>query len=181
MNQSTRDNHDGASPVTDWWEQYWGESRHQVCAFVRSFAPEPGRHERNRKLIDGLRSAANRGLIDGYEVTVVGDSLCCCEHCRSLTEAEDLLDSVTSLHEWSHHGLTSSGFGMRTVESSITGDQHRVLVPPEISFGIYIDDSLKGVFPCAGEDETYQPEAYLDDLRSVRVNSSGEETVTHIL
>jgi len=183
MLQPTRDGQERVSPLTNLRERYRresGEQSHRVRAFVRSFAPAPGRHDRKRKLVEGLQSAANSGLIESYDVTVVGDSLCCCEHCRSLTEAEALLETITELQEWSYQGLTSSGFARRSVESSLTGDRHQVLVPPEVCFGIYVNGSLEGVFPCTDDTDTYPPEAYLDDLLDLRLDSSTDRTVTQI-
>ena len=183
MSQPTRDNGKRVSPLTDWWERCGGETggnSHRVRAFVRSFAPAPGRHDRKRQLIEGLQSAADSGLIEQYDVTVIGDRLCCCEHCRSLTEAEVLLEAVTALREWEQQEISSSGFSMRSVESSVTGDHHRVIVPPAISFGIYVDGALAGVFPCTDGDETYRPEAYLDRLLDIRLETSADGTVTQI-
>lgn len=183
MSQPTRDNGERVSSLTDWWEQYGGETggnSHRVRAFVRSFAPAPGRHDRKQQLVEGLQSAADRGVIEQYDVTVIGDRLCCCEHCRSLTEAEIRLEAVAALREWEYQGISSSGFTMRRVESSVTGDDHRIIVPPAVSFGIYVDGSLAGVFPCSDEDETYQPETYLDRLLDVRLDTSADGPVTQI-
>lgn len=183
MSQLTRDNGERVSSLTDWWEQYGGDSggnSHRVRAFVRSFAPAPGRHDRKQKLVEGLQSAGDSGLIEQYDVSVIGDRLCCCEHCRSLTETEVLLEAVTALRKWEYQEMSSSGFIMRRVESSVTGDDHRVIVPPAVSFGVYVDDSLAGVFPCSDEDDTYQPETYLDRLLDTRLDTSADGAVTKI-
>jgi len=172
-----------ASALIEWWKQYGGERRetdHRVRVFVRSFAPAPGRHGRQRQLIESLQSASHRGLIDEYDITILGDRLCCCQHCRSLAEAETLLETVTQLCEWGDRGMSSSGFCKRTVSSTVADDCYDVVVPPEISFGIYVDGSLAGVFPCTDGNVTYQPEAYLDKLLDYRLETTADESVAHM-
>lgn len=184
MSRMTRDSRRIAPPLTEWWEQYEGKQTggngHRVRAFVRSFAPGPGRHDRQRRLVEGLQSASDNGLIKAGGTTVVGKGLCCCEDCRSLTEAEGLLESITELREWEFKNITASGFSTRRVDSSVTGERHRVIVPPEVVFGIYVDGSLAGVFPCEDGSETYQPESYLDELLDIRLEKSTEGTATNI-
>lgn len=182
MLQTTRDNKESTSAIVEWWNEYGGKHRgnnHRVRVFVRSFAPAPGQHNRHSQLVEGLQSASSNDLIIDYDVTVLGNGLCTCEHCRTFPEAETLIETVVALRDWQYKEMTSSGFTKRQVSSSLTGDRHDLLVPPEISVGIYVEGSLAGVFPCTTETETYRPEMYIEDLLDFRYRAVTDEGVTH--
>lgn len=155
-------------PLRQWWEQYKRRrsraDEHRVRVFVRSFAPAPGQHDRRGRLIGGLQSATDSALIDEFDVRILGEEICCCEQCQQLTAEGSLPDTVESLKGWRDGSVRSCGFTERTVNSSVTGDHHRLIVPPELAFGIYTDGSLSGVFPCQVGTETYLPDSYLERL-----------------
>ncbi|WP_442909429.1 HTH domain-containing protein [Halovenus sp. HT40] len=182
MRQTTRDNGESTSAIAEWWNEYGRNHRgnnHRVRVFVRSFAPAPGQHDRHRQLVEGLLFASSNDLITDYDVTVLGNALCTCEHCRTLPEAEALFETVATLREWRYEEMNPIGFTRRQVSSSLTGDRHEILIPPEISLGVYVDGSLAGVFPCATETETYRPERYVEDLLNVQHRAITDEGVTH--
>lgn len=154
--------------LAEWWRTHQrnqqGADNHRVRVFVRSFAPAPGQHGRRRRLIDGLQSATEASLIDGYEVTIVGERICCCSQCRELIDGNHIRKTVDQLRQWEAGEITASGFEERTVDSAVTGEQYRLIVPPELTFGIYFDGELAGVFPCKGRTITYRPDAYLSGV-----------------
>ena len=46
----------------------------------------------------------------------------------------------------------------------MTGEEYRVLVPPELSIGVYVDDELVGVFPSMSGEELFRPTDYVRAL-----------------
>lgn len=152
--------------LADWWEIYRRERQradeHRVRVFLRSIAPRPGQHGRQRHLVSELQSAADASLIDGYEVTVVGNRICCCEHCRTMAGAKRIRETIDGLRRWKHGEITASGFEERSIDSSIAGEQYRVIAVPALSLGIYLDGSLSGVFPCQEGGVTHRPGEYLE-------------------
>ncbi|MXR52961.1 hypothetical protein GRX03_15280 [Halovenus sp. WSH3] len=100
-------------------------------------------------------------LIDSYEISMLGERLCYCCQCRESSGADRLRETVDQLRGWEDGGLAASGFEERDIDSAITDEQYRVIVPPELTLGVYFDDTLAGVFPCEGEVHVYQPDTYL--------------------
>lgn len=162
------------SPLTQWWDMYEqaqeSASDHRVDVFVRSITPTLGEHTRRQHRLEALEEAAELEAIDTYDVTVLGDEICLCERCTTTHRNESRAELVDTLRRWEFEGLDASGFVDRTVSSSVTGETYRAIVPPDVSFGIYLDDSLVGVFPCGDEERTYGLETYLDGIGAHREN-----------
>lgn len=156
------------SSVTQWWDMYEqaqeSASDHRVDVFVRSSTPTLGEHNRRQHRLEALDSATKTESIDTYDVTVLGDEICLCERCTTNHRNESRTELVDTLRHWGYEELDASGFVVRTVSSAVTGETYKTVVPPEFSFGIYLDESLVGVFPCADEERTYGPETYLEGL-----------------
>lgn len=142
----------------------------RVDVFLRSITPTLGGHATRRNRFEGLEAAVEQGTIDTYDVTVLGDEICLCDSCAANYMDESWSDLVDTIRDWEYEELDASGFVVRTVSSSITNERYRAVVPPEISFGIYLDDSLVGVFPCEDGEQSYGPETYLEGLGSLREN-----------
>lgn len=168
MSQSDRHNRQADLSVTTWWEQYTrehsGSETHHVRAFIRSLAPAPGQHDSRATVLAELQSAVQSGHIDSSEVTVLGKQICRCQSCQNCTEATSVLETADALAGWREDGLRSTGFRERTVSSQMTGEEYRVLVPPELSIGVYVDDALVGVFPCMSGTRLFRPIDYVRAL-----------------
>lgn len=164
--------------MDQWWEQYREKREaatdHRVCLFVRSLAPIPGQHSRRAYLISGLEKAASSPILDSFEITSLGTEICTCEACRAMGDGDEILGTVLQLKEWRTGGIRSTGFTEKTVDSSVTGDHYESIVPPEVTFGIYIDGVLTGVFPCVADGAVHSPTAYLETLLSDQPHSSSE-------
>jgi hypothetical protein len=163
--------------LDSWWDGYREKlsagGSHRVRAFIRSRAPAAGTHGRRTQLFRALEQQTDTDQIEQYDVTLLGERLCLCDHCRTLQGGTQLLDAVEQLESWRSGGIRSSGFLERGIDSSITDERYSVVIPPEIALGIYVDDSLAGVFPCMTAGITFRPEAYLDGLAAGRLAEIG--------
>lgn len=169
MGMSQLSHEDGvALPMTTWWKENYRDrtdtASHCVTVFVRSFAPAPGQHDTRAALLDGLQSVVQSGLVESYGSTVLGEQICRCQSCQNTPEATRLLDIAARLANWESAGLRATGFDERTARSVITGEEYRVIVPPELAIGIYDDDSLVGVFPNTSSTERFRPNDYVKTL-----------------
>ena len=102
-------------------------------------------------------------------VSVLGEEICLCDHCLEAVVDEEILRTVNELREWRGGGIKANGFTEREVSSSITEEQYRTVVPPEVCLGVYVEGSLFGVFPCVAEGVTYSPEEFFERLLSEQV------------
>jgi hypothetical protein len=168
MSQSGNQDRSVDLSSTGWWREYNRErteaTTHRVTAFVRSFAPAPGQHNNRARVLSELNSAVEAGPLDDCRSTVLGDQICRCQDCQQAPEAMGLLEITETLATWGGGGLNATGFDERVVRSAITGEEYRVIVPPELSVGIYADDSLVGVFPSVTETGLFRPVDYVSTL-----------------
>lgn len=136
---------------TAWWKSYRNAledcDTHRVEVFFRSLAPRQGTHDRRKQVFDELKQKQETGLLDGYSMNVVGEGLCLCEQCQETRLARHLNETLRTLRECDAANMEPLGFSERVVDSSFTDETYTLLVPPEVSLAVYIDDSLQGVFP----------------------------------
>lgn len=176
-----------ATTITEWWRQYQdrNESRttHQLKVFVRSLRPPLGVHEARERIYSKVRDAKKRNCIDGYDIYITGNGFCLCDQCAEVTRESTLRETVLELDGWSKEELEPTGFERREVTSSFTDESYQVVVPPEITFGIYLDGSLAGVFPCVADGSQYGIESYLNCLLTDQTptDSSQREGQAHHL
>lgn len=177
MSRQNDDDRETALLSTTWWHQYTETLResatHQVTACVRSVAPALGQHDSRALVLSELDSVVGSGLLDSCGLTVLSDRICRCQQCQRAPEAAQLLDTVETLSGWASSDLRSCGFEERTVCSEITCEEYRVIVPPELSIGIYADDSLVGVFPSATDSDIFTPNDYVSALVARRADHTG--------
>lgn len=168
MAQSGNRNRRAVLSLTNWWERYNRErsnaSQHHVRAFIRSLAPAPGQHDSRAQVLDQLNSAEQFGHVDSCELSILGEQICRCQSCQTCTEATHLLETAETLAGWEGDGLRSTGFSERTVLSQVTGEEYHVMVPPELSIGVYLDERLVGVFPCLSGGDIFRPSDFARTL-----------------
>jgi hypothetical protein len=141
---------------------------HRLDVFVRSYVPVSGTHSQRTRLLERLSTATEHGLIDEYSVDVLGEGVCLCHNCQQTGLANQLTDTIRTLRTWRDGSMSATGFTERYVSSSLTQEEYRTLVPPELAVGIYVDGSLSGVFPCGTNESKYSVAEYLDTLFSER-------------
>ena len=171
--------------VREWYRAYRDEctgTTARVTVLVRSLRPPPGGHNQRARLGSSISNATASGELDTYDVYVLGEELCLCSHCHALLSETQLHPLVQEAGSWQRGELSSTGFSERTVNCSVTGEQYRMLVPPETTLAFYTDDRLAGVFPCESSEHSFGIESVLsaleadwgDELHSEQVTSSGE-------
>ena len=174
---------DGTTAMADWWQQYRARARDAdsvtVELFLRSYTPT-GHHLDRSALVESVTEKVEDGTIDDYDVTVVGDRICVCDCCTELYAEEDTFESVAALAEWRSGPLEASGITERAVESAITGEYHHTISLPEQTLGVFVDETLVGVFPCTDGVRTYEPAAFLSERqeRAERADAGQSEPVS---
>lgn len=176
-----------ATAITEWWTRYQEQQEsatdHQLKVFVRSFRPPLGVHKQRERIFSKVRDAGKLNCIDGFGIYVTGEGFCLCDRCTEMTKENTLREAVLKLDRWTDQGIEPTGFERRKVDSSFTDESYQVLVPPEIAFGIYLDGSLAGVFPCIADSSRYGVDSYLDGLVADQEPadcSEGEGQVYHL-
>ena len=161
------------SAIEQWWNQYRkrlsAADRSRLTLYVRSLSPSPGGHNRRRQLRELTRTVSSQGAVDAVGVSVLGEEICLCDQCLEAVVDEEILRTVNKLRKWRGGGIKATGFTERAVDSAITEEQYRTVVPPEVSLGVYVEGSLVGVFPCAAEGVTHSPEEFFERLLSEQV------------
>ena len=155
--------------IGQWWNRYRtnrGDATERIVLFIRGFRPAMGTHSHRLNFVRTLTEAAEEEAVDSVDITVVGKEICICEKCREIHSRQTVHDVVETLKSWRDGGIRPSGFTEREINSSITGEHHRVVTPPELTLGVYLDDSLVGVFPCTADGRTHTPEMFLQELTS---------------
>lgn len=157
--------------TTPWWERYSAdiatEKTHRVEVFFRSLAPSQGSHDRRLRVLERLDEITKTDLLDVYDINVVGEGMCLCEDCTQTRIARHMHDTLTDLREGGEPDVEPQGFAERPVNSTVTHESYRLLVPPEASLAVYVGDSLRGVFPAEVNGTSVTIDEYLDALATV--------------
>lgn len=164
--------------IERWWAQFRAgrercEQAH-VVVYLPECAPAPGTHAHQNSFFENLAAVTDE-VIDSYEVRILGKEICLCKECRRRDHHQDLLATVTDLMFWEREGLQASGFVQRKVSPPATGECHSVISLPELAVGVYLDDSLFGVFPCRSDEAYYSPQRYLRGLTGNAVASGSTQ------
>lgn len=156
---------------TAWWERYRTDvaagKAHRIEVFFRSLAPSQGSHDKRRRIIKNLGEADDASTIDGYDVNVVGEGMCLCDDCAETRLARHMHDRLSRLRAGGSDVVEPLGFRERSVDSSLTGENYTLLVPPEVSLAVYVDDALRGVFPAEVEGVSVSVVDFLDAFTTV--------------
>lgn len=154
--------------LAQWWNRHISELKSStdlcITVYFRSPTPPPGGHEQRAAILERLGTMEVQDVIDGYDIRILGSEVCLCTTCQGTVPAAQIFETVTELARWRDGNMTSTGFREREVNCSLTTDQYRTLVPPETAVGVYLDDSLTGVFPSVTDGTHYTVETFLRSL-----------------
>lgn len=141
------------------------ESR-RVDVYVRSTLPPLGAKAGQERALRRLDAMVDRAVLDDLSVHVTGDRLCLCETCPACDAASPLVEAFGDFEEWGAAFDARAGqfFEVTAVSSSVADEHVRALVPPRVCVGLYLDESLSGVFPCRMGDRAYAVEDFFDAL-----------------
>ncbi|WP_436929133.1 HTH domain-containing protein [Halosimplex halobium] len=136
----------------------------RIEVYVRSL--EPGEDRPQRRALDRLDALAAAGDIEGYEVVVWGDRAPPSRAAVRTRAGRFVLDRVTVFQRWAQRNDASieDAFGVRTVDSSITGERHEELVLPRLAVAAVREDRLLVVAPATVDGEHRSVDGFLDRL-----------------
>ncbi|WP_135363607.1 HTH domain-containing protein [Halosimplex halophilum] len=136
----------------------------RIEVYVRSL--EPGEDRPQRRALDRLDALAAAGDIEGYEVVVWGDRAPPSRAAVRTRAGRFVLDRVTVFQRWAERNDASieDAFGVRTVDSSITGERHEELVLPRLAVAAVREGRLLAVAPASVDGEHRPVDAVLDRL-----------------
>ncbi len=157
--------------TTPWWERYRTDvtagGLHHIDVFFRSLSPTLGAHDKRRRLLTRLDEAIDRDSLDSYDISILGEGMCLCDDCRETRIARHMHETLTMLREGGADDVEPFGFDERNVDSQLTDEHYNLLVPPNVSIAVYIDDSLRGVFPAEVDGICVTVEEFLDALTTL--------------
>ncbi|QLH83305.1 HTH domain-containing protein [Halosimplex pelagicum] len=136
----------------------------RVEAYVRSL--RAGEESPQRRALDRLDALAAAGEIEGHEVVVWGDRAPPSPEAVRTRAGRFVLDRVTVFERWAERNDASieDAFGVRTVDSSLTGETHAELVLPRLAVAAVRDGRLLAVAPATVDDEHRSVGRFLDGL-----------------
>lgn len=152
-----------------------GATETLIEVYVRSLRPRAGRPQ--RRVFDRLDALTAAGEIGGYEVVVWGDRAPPSPEAVRTRAGRFVLDRVTVFQRWAERNDASieDAFGVRTVDSSITGERHDELVLPRLVAAAVRDGRLFAVAPAKVDGEHRSVDGFLDELEGGTV--SDEQSV----
>lgn len=142
-------------------------SQATVHVYFRSVTSRVGSHNLRNRTIDVVETATRRGILDDYDVTILGEELCLCEECQKRRWVREAREIIETLHAWSDGNARSTGFNKRELHSWYTGTDHETISPPEITIAVHTSDDILGVFPCEVNGTDFDVAEFLDYLESM--------------
>ena len=143
-----------------------------IDVFFRSLAPSQGSHDKRRRILQRLDAAAESSSLATYNIHVIGDGMCLCEDCTSTRIARHMHETLSSLRDGGSDRIEPTGFAERSVDSEMTGEHYPLLVPPEVTLAVYVEDVLRGVFPARVEGTSVSVSDFLEAYSSIETEST---------
>ncbi len=139
----------------------------RVTVFTRSIgdARAPGTRPGVVERLDELEEADR---VDGYSVSVWGDTICPGSRCAETGVGRYVLDQIDAFHEWERETPgVELPFERRTVSTLATEATREVLRPPETCLAVRVDGELGSVLPLRFDDCAVSVHDYLDLLAAL--------------
>jgi hypothetical protein len=149
------DNYSGTeSPIGAYLPTPGPESR--IEFFVQTLAPVEN-HESQGHLVDTLTELRANEQLGDVCVTVWGSRICTEGPIASLDSGKHIVETIGDFFAFAaDEGVNISlHFRIKDVDSSMTGQSFKSIVPPSQCTAMYEADELVGVFPCMIDDECY--------------------------
>jgi len=136
----------------------------RIVFIVRSLAPTTS-NTTQTKCFDRLRRLASGASLD-VSVDVWGDGIC--THAPDIDGISEKLETITDIYSFSADGDASITpfFDVQRIDSTLSGETFERIIPPHRTLLTYEDDTLKGVFPCRIDEQTYTPSDAINRLES---------------
>lgn len=139
-----------------------GGSTPRIEVYVRSL--RPGDRTAQRRALDTLDELSEGGEIAGYDVVVWGDRVPSTPGDLRTRAGRFVLDRVVVFQQWAdrNDATIDSAFDVRTVDSTVTGEQYTELVLPRMVVAAVAGDQLLGVAPATTDGTHYSVAEFLD-------------------
>jgi len=141
------------------------ESDLDLTLFVRSLRPRQC-CSRQDAVIDRLDALEQEGVIDGYDVVVLGRQIPQCVEDAKTGFGSSVLERLTVFEEWARRNDYSleSVFPERVSKSQFTGEEVSAREVPQLALAEYEGQSLQFVSPVAHDGEMLTVEDRLDAI-----------------
>lgn len=133
--------------------------------YVRSLAPV-GTRDRQGAVVDRLRSLRRSGVLEDVDLTVWGDSVCLEGPNARIGSGRHIADRITAFRRWAEESDAEIEpfFEDTEVDSSMTGECFRRVVPPTMCLAVYADGELADVYPSVVDGDVRSVEDGLAEL-----------------
>lgn len=137
-----------------------------VEVYLRSLAPPMGARQFQEQLLDTLTAIEKRGIVETISITVWGEGICPSSHSANTQVGREMLSKIDEFRSWAEgtDGVINIPFEERQIDSSITNETYRRIVPPEYCLAVYTKDDLELVLPCAIEGQALRISDFLDKI-----------------
>lgn len=137
----------------------------RVQVFLRSLGAPAGCQDKQATVFETLDRLEDAGIVTSTSVTLWGDRIYLSDRCSHTPVGEFVREKIREFEEWaSGRDGVDLRFERRTIDSSITGESHDMIRPPQVSLAVYADDDLAGVFPCSMDGEEQCVTSYLCEI-----------------
>lgn len=145
-------------------------TQRRVELYVRSLAPSGTRNEQDA-IVERLLDLERWDVVDDVDLTVWGDAVCLDSASAQAGTGKRVAERIRDFYSWCEDRRASLDpfFAWSNVDSSISGDSFRRVVPPHCCLAIYVDDQLEEVYPSSVEGDVRSLE---DGLRSLEEDSA---------
>jgi hypothetical protein len=151
--------------------------------YVRTLSP-PGARSRQEAVVDRLQRLEDDDHVDDVFLKVWGKGIDPTTSAAETEQGQFILNRIAEFQQWALANNTTldSFYQARQQSSSITGEEHRTIVLPNMGLAEYHGDELKQVAPVATGDETYTVSDHLDELerRLTRETTAQATAVTPV-
>lgn len=138
-----------------------------LTLYVRSLRPRQG-NERQRTVIDRLKTLERVQAIDDYSVVVWGRQLPATIEKTQTSFGKQLLEQVETFEEWARRNgySTENTFPIREIETRFTGELLTARLLPQLTLAEFQGDTLTFVTPVAREQDAPSVEDRLDAIEN---------------
>ncbi len=117
-------------------------------------------------MVDRLQSLRRNGALEDVDLTVWGDSVCMEGPNARIGSGRRIADRIAAFRQWAEESEAEIDpfFEDTEVDSSMTGECFRRVVPPTVCLAVYADGELVDVYPSMVDGEVRSVEDGLTEL-----------------
>jgi hypothetical protein len=135
--------------------------------YVRSLAPCGTRNEQDA-IVERLLDLERRDILADVDLSVWGDAVCLDGASTQVGAGQRVADRIQEFYCWCEDRRVSLEpfFTWSDVDASMSNESFRRVVPPQRCLAVYVDDTLKDVYPSSLEG---RHRSLKDGLRALEV------------